>query len=298
MADPSWEFLRSFQAVAATGSLTAAASRLRATQPTVGRHVAALEDELGVALIVRHARGVELTAEGRELRDRLEPAAEQIARALERLRGGREELRGTARVTATEIVGTHILMRQLAEVRRALPLVEFEIDLENRFVDLLRGDADVAVRMKRPDQADLIARHVGDVAIGVYASRSYVDAHGVPETWEEVFGHTLIGFDRHTEMVRAMEQIDPRLTRSAHAIRTDSLNAQFEAVRAGLGLCGIQVGIAARYPELVRVMNEEPIGELPLWVCMHRELRKGAVVRAVFEALCESLAEYTAVSPR
>jgi len=298
MTEPSWELLRSFQAVAATGSLTAAAVQLGTTQPTVGRHVAALEDELGVPLIVRHARGVELTAEGREMRDRLAPAAEQISAAIARVRGGREALRGVARISATEIVATHILMPRLARIRAELPRVALEIDLQNRFVDLLRGDADIAIRMQQPEQADLIARHVGDLPVGLYASRDYVERHGAPGTWDEVFDHDLIGFDRHIEMVRALASVDPRLTRDAHVLRTDSIVAQFEAVRAGLGLCGLQVGIASGFPDLVRVLPDNEAARLPLWVCMHRELRRGAVVRAVYTSLCETLAEYAATAPR
>ena len=176
LASPlDWTALRDFLAVAETGSLSRAARRLGVSQPTLTRRMAALEERLRTELFRRTPRGVELTEAGESIL----PAArqmEQEAHAVELAISGRDAaLAGLVRVTATEGLGIHWLTPALAEFQLAHPAIEIQLLLQNQVLNLLQREADIAVRLSRPLQSDLVARKVGELAFGLYASREYLD---------------------------------------------------------------------------------------------------------------------------
>ena len=175
-----WSLLQSFIAVAGKGSLSAAARALGGSQPTMGRHIGALESELGVRLFERTACGLELTPTGLELLDharRMDAAANHLSLAAE---GRAEAVAGTIRITASEIVATYILPEILTALRRAEPEIEIELVASDRSENLLQREADIAVRMYRPPQADVFTRKVGDLKLGIFAAESYVARRGAP----------------------------------------------------------------------------------------------------------------------
>jgi DNA-binding transcriptional LysR family regulator len=292
MNELDWNLLRVFSAVAQTGSLTRAAHQLRSSQPTVGRQVRALEDALGVALIARHGRGIRLTAQGEELAAAALPIKAGVHAFTRLAAGAREELTGTVRIGATEIVGTHVLARILAEMRGELPGIDIELDLDNRTADLLRGEVDIAVRMAAPTHLDLVGRRVGSAPTGLFASSAYFERAGTPETLDALLAHDLIGFDGRGAMADLYAKFDARLTWDRFSFRTDSLVAQLEAARAGAGIAGLQLEIASRYPELVRVLADLEIPPMPVWIVTHGDLRTGAHIRAVFHHIGDALAGY------
>jgi len=287
-----WSLYRTFLAAVETGSLSGAARRLGLTQPTVGRQIDALEDGLGLALFTRSRHGLAPTAAALDLVDHAEAmasAAQALARAAT---GEAAEERGTVRLTASEMVGAEVLPPILTGFRRAHPRIEIELALTNRNEDLLRRDADIAVRMARPTQEALVARRVGAVEIGLYAHRDYAAAHGLPETEADFRRHSIIGYDRDLTTETIAGRAGFTLRRHWFALRSDNDLAQLAALRAGFGIGGAQVAIAAREPELVRVMPDRVRLELEMWLAMHEDLRASRRVRLMFDHLVEGLSDY------
>lgn len=293
---PDWDLYRSFLAVVEAGSLSGAARKLGIAQPTVGRHIEALEEDLrGVALFTRSPGGLIPT----EAALALKPHAETMAIAAEALirtaSGEAEGESGTIRLTASEVAGVEILPPILTAFREAHPRIDIELSLSNRAQDLLRREADIAVRMMRPTQDALLAKRIGEARVGLFASRSYVEKHGAPQLLSDSGEHTAIGYDRDSLMAAAIAAINMPVGRDFFNLRTDSDLAQLAMMRAGFGISGCQLGIARRYPDLIQVLPQIRFG-LEVWVVMHEDLKSSRRMRAMFDHLVEHLTAYVAGS--
>ncbi|HLW92506.1 MAG TPA: LysR family transcriptional regulator [Roseiarcus sp.] len=289
--DPGWELYRSFLAVMREGSLSAAARALSLTQPTVGRHVEALEQALGVALFTRSQRGLRATESALQLRpyaDALASAAAALARAASDQSG----VKGAVRVTASEVVGAEVLPPILGPLREAHPELAIELALTNRVEDLLNRDADIAVRMVRPAQGALIARHIGAMPLGLYARRDYLDRHGEPKSLAELSRFAFIGVDRDASTLQMFKVHYGDIDRNFFALRTDNQLAQLAAIRAGFGVGVCQVGLAKRDPALVRLLADQFEMALDIWLAMHQDLKATPRCRVAFDALAEGLTRY------
>lgn len=298
-AEPGWELYRSFLAVLQEGSLSGAARVLGLAQPTLGRHVEALEAALGLALFTRSQLGYAPT----EAALALQPAAQALATAAAALRrvasaqgGDGRQVKGTVRISASEVVGVEVLPPILAALRRQHPALVVELSLSNRLEDLLQREADIAVRMQRPQQDVLVARRIGHIALGLHARDDYLARHGTPRTVDELAGHALIGFDRETAFIRSLRRELGGLKRDDFALRSDSDLAQLAAIRAGLGIGFCQVGLARRDARLKRVLARRFAVRLETWVAMHQDLRDSPRCRAAFDALCSGLQAYIATA--
>src|SRR5580704_316405 len=200
---PDWDLYRSFLAVLAEGSLSAAARRLGLTQPTLGRHIEALEEALGGAvLFTRSPSGLNPTEAALALGPHVEAMAAAAEALLRTASGEIDAARGVVRITTSEIMGAEVLPAILTGFHEQWPEVTIELVLSNRQEDLLRRDADIAVRMARPRQEALVARHVGDVTLGLFAHQRYLAAHGTPTSLADA-AHSAIGFDRAFQPIRA-----------------------------------------------------------------------------------------------
>lgn len=287
-----WELYRTFLAVLQEGSQSGAARELGLAQPTVGRHISALEEALGLTLFTRSQTGLLPTDTALALRGDLE-AMHSTAAALERsARGMGEGIRGTVRVSASEVMGVEVLPPILAGLRAQHPKLEIELMLSNRVQDLVRREADIAVRMTAPQQDVLLATRVGEVLVGLHAHRHYLDAHGQPEHMAELSGHALIGYDQETPFIRAARTRLPTWGREHFTWRCDSDLAQLALIRAGAGIGACQVELARRDPQLVRLLADEFSFQLATWVVMHEGLRDNPRCRAVFDALVDGLRRY------
>lgn len=295
MIDPvPWDLWRSFLAVARQGSLSGAARLLGATQPTLGRHVEALESGLGVALFTRSQNGLAPTPAALALlaqAEAMEAAAASLRRSAD---GARSEAGGTVRITASEIMGAEVLPDILAGLQEAHPALVLELVLNNRTDDLLRRDADIAVRMVRPVQEALIAQQLGDVRLGLFAHERYLDRHGAPATLADLRRFHVIGFDRNDHSARALAKGVIELDRDLFSLRSDSDLAQLAALRAGLGIGACQAGVAARTPQLKPVLSEALGFRLEVWLCMHEDQRASRPVRLTYDALAEGLRRWIA----
>ena len=286
----AWEWYRSFLGVLREGSLSGAARALDLTQPTVGRHVAALEAQVGQSLFVRTPAGLLPTEAALALRPYAE-AMDSTAAALERTaRSHSDGVRGVVRVTASEVVGVEILPALIAKLRERHPQLVVELVLSNKVQDLLRREADIAIRMTPPKQEQLIARRVGTIEVGLHAHERYLEARGMPSTMKALMqGHALIGYDQPPPYVRALARRFPALERERLALRADSDLAQLALIRAGAGIGACQVGLARRDPALRRVLARAFSLPLDTWVTMHEDLRDSPRCRAAFEALVTGL---------
>jgi DNA-binding transcriptional LysR family regulator len=293
---PDWHLFRAFLAVVREGSLSSAARVLDTTQPTMGRQVAALEASLGVKLFTRSLDGLSPTEAG----TRLIPSAEAMAAAVEAAQrsasGEIEEERGTVRITASEVIGGEVLPPLLADFHSWNPRISVELALSNRNEDLLRGDADIAVRMVRPTQGALVAKRIGRIDVGLYGHRHYLKRRALPRQLEDLRQHALIGYDRNQAYARLLERMGVPFTRGMFSFRSDSDLAQLAALRAGFGIGTCQLGIARRQKDLVPLLHSELIIPMEAWLVMHRDLRNSRRIRLTFDHLAAELTEYAVSS--
>jgi DNA-binding transcriptional LysR family regulator len=291
----SWDLLGAFRAVMRTGSLSGAARALGVAQPTVRRQIETLEEGLGVVLFTRSQTGLVAT----ETAIAALPYAESMAGVAEALvrsvSAPADAELGTVRVTCSEVVGVEVLPPILADLQRAHPKLQIELSLTNSNEDLLRREADVAVRMAQPTQSALVAKRVGNVKLGVFASEAYLADHALPRTPAELLrGHAIIGKDRDTTLLAALAAAGLPLKRKDFALRTDSDAAYIAALRAGVGVGMCQVPLAAGPPPLRRILPKLAL-ELPVWVVTHEDLRASRRVSLVFEHLVMALTKYVRV---
>ncbi|MBO9516175.1 MAG: LysR family transcriptional regulator [Variovorax sp.] len=287
-----WESQRAFLAVLREGSLSAAARAMGVAQPTVRRRLDALERSIGVALFTRSPTGLTPTDAARDLgahAETMAAAADAFARAASADPGA---VSGTVRITASEVVGAEVLPSMLAGLQRKHPGLAFELSLTNRTEDLLRHEADIAVRMAQPTQAALVATRVGTVELGFFARADYLKKHGTPTSLDDLGRFALIGPDRETSHLRWFRDLGLDLRRSMFACRTDNQIAQLGAIRAGLGIGVCQKALAARDPKLVPVLPQAFSHGLDTWVSMHEDLRRMRRVRATFAHLVDALSAY------
>lgn len=293
-SEPNWEWYRSFVSVLETGSLSAAGRALGMTQPTVGRHIDNLEAALALKLFTRSFDGFAPTEAALELKPYAIGLASTAA-ALRRVASSHGDgVRGTVRLTASEVVGVEVLPPILAALRRQHPALVIELVLSNRLDDLLRREADIAVRMLRPTQEALVAQRVGGIELGLHAHEHYLAEHGTPRTMAQLRRHTLIGFDTESAFIRELQRRYPVFTRDALALRTDSDLANLAALRAGFGIGICQVGLGRRDPSLVRVLPKEFAPVMDTWIAMHEDLRDSARCAVTFAALAAGLKDYIA----
>lgn len=288
----SWDLYRTFLEVVRDGSLSAAARRLGLTQPTAGRHIAALERSIGAALFTRSQRGLLPTRAALELVPHAEAMAAAEAAFRRAASGETSVIGGSVRLTASEIMGCEVLPPILARFCAAHPAIEVELAVSNRVQNLLRRDADIAVRAGRPTQTALIVRKIGSVQIGLFAHRSYLKARGLPEAVADLAHHRLIGFDVDSTSFSAIGETGLGVTRDTFGFRTDSDPAQLAALRAGVGIAGCQHQIAARDNQLVPILPDKIGFRLEIWLGMHEDLRATQRVRLMFDHLAKELASY------
>ncbi len=298
MQNVDWNLYRSFLAVLREGSLSGAARALGLTQPSLGRHIDALEQALGATLFTRAPDGLRPTAMARELQPCAEAMATASQHAARVASGGEHETRGTVRLTASQFIGGEVLPALLAPFCAQHPHISIELVLSNASDDLLKREADIAVRMVRPTQQSLVAKRLGRVDVGMFAHQQYVKARGLPRSLLDIGHHLLIGPDQDPSTKRMMAQRGLDLNPQDFALRCDSDLAQLAALRAGLGIGGCQLGIARRDAALVPVLADELFFSLDMWLLTHAGLRSNRRVMALYRYLAVELALYAKSSQR
>ena len=289
MSKFDWQLVPSFLAAHEQGSLLGAARILGISQPTVGRHVALLESQLGTPLFERTGRGLIAT-----------PAAQRLAGAARAMEAGAQSLlrsaqqshatlSGSIRLSASQPVACHLLPSLLATMRRELPGIQVELVSSNAVSDLLRREADIAIRMVRPTQSSLVARRIGQVRLAACAHRAYLTRRGTPHQPEDLLQHDLVGNDRVGDILRGFAALGHPVPPEQFAFRTDDLIAYWQAVRAGLGIGFVATYLLKEDPDIVQVLPHLPLPALPVWLTVHREIRSSRRIRAVYDFLAREL---------
>ncbi len=285
----SWDLIHTFDAVAKTGSLLAAAKRLGLSQPTVGRHIDTLEQALNVTLFKRSRDGMALTDAGANLvasSDEMKRTATEFHR---KASGQDRGISGTVRLSVNDILGVYVLPGMLKEFTDRYPEIEVELDISNAAANLLARDADVALRMFRPTQNDLIARKVVEIPVGFYAHRSYIASRGQPLGLEDLSEHSFIGFDRERYHIDAGKSFGLKLTPSDFSFRCDNIPAQVEATRVGMGIGILHQGLAANMEGVERLLAEITLPPIEIWLAWHSDLRHNARIRLLVDFLADRL---------
>jgi len=267
-----WSLVRSFLAVLEQGSLLAAARQLKSSQPTIGRHVTELESQLGLVLFERTGRGLLPTESALRLAESaraMQLGADALARSV---MGADHSVSGTVRIT-----------------RLSLPDVQVELVASNAVSNLLRREADIAVRMVQPEQATVIARRVGKVALRACAHQDYLRRRGMPRQPADLLEHHLIGGDRNDETLKGFAAGGIPATREHFAFRTDDLIVVWEAVRAGLGIGFVSEHQIRTDPAVIPLLPKLKIQPLPVWLAVHKEVRTSKRIRAVYDYLADAL---------
>ena len=286
--DFDWNQARAFLVTGREGSLSAAARKLKQTQPTLSRQVAALEKHLGVTLFERVGKKLILTDTGRDLLDHVAAMGNAAGLVALAATGRSQELVGEVRISASELVAAWLLPAIIERIRKAHPEIHVHVVVSNRLSDLLRREADIAIRHVRPEQPDLIARKLRDSSAHLYAAKRYLRRHGRPET-QDLTDSVFVGADDNAQFVEMLRKLGVRVSLDNFKWTTDSHLVGWEFVRQGLGIGGMIREVGEATVGVERILPSLPGIPVPYWLCTHRELYTNRRIRVVFNLLAEAL---------
>jgi len=285
----NWTLLRSFLAVIDHGSLLRAARGLGTYQPTLSRQIGELEIQLGVPLFERTGRGLTPTVAGRSIVEAARRMAAASREIEETLRGTGDSKSGSVRVSASQVVANFLMPAFIAPFRVRHPGIQIDLVSSNEVSNLLRRQADIAIRMARPTQSSLIARRLADCPLGAFASERYLTRRGIPRRISDLAHHDLLGLDRDEYLLRGLQGAGILLSREAFSVRTDDQVAYARLVEEGAGIGFLAEFTARRLQGVQAVLPRLATAKMPLWLVVHREIRGSALIRTVYDALASGL---------
>ena len=288
--DLDWTLVRSFLAVAEAGSLTAAARKTGLSQPTLGRHVKAAEDALGIPLFSRTPSGLRLTETGASLLEPARAMAAAHARFATRAAGQDAGLSGVVRITASVVVSHYLLPAMVADLRRAAPQIEIELVPSDTSENLIFREADIALRMYRPTQLDIVTRQVAEQGLALYAARSLLDRLGNPRDFDGLAALGFVGFDRSDMIVRRMRALGYPVDRRFFATRCDDQATYWQLVRHGCGAGAMQTVIGDADLAVARLHFQPALPRLPVWLAAQADMHKTPRVKRVWDHLADGFA--------
>jgi len=289
MQNFDWNHAKAFLVTAEEGSLSAAARVLKLTQPTLGRQVAALEEELDVVLFERIGRRLELTPTGHELVAHLRRMAEAAGQVGLVATGAGQSIEGVVRITASDMACLHDLPPILAEVRRLAPKLTVDVVASNAIQDLQRREADIAIRHVRPTQPDLIAKRLKDQRAWIYGATSYLDRRGRPDTYADLAGHDMIVLGTVEQAKAYISNIGVPVDALSYPVSSQLGLMVWDLVVQGHGLTFMAERTGDATPGMERVATSEAPVSFETWVTAHRELASSARIRLVFDAMVRHL---------
>lgn len=284
-----WSLIQAFLAVAENGSLSAAARMLGATQPTLGRQIKAMETQLGADLFHRQARGLSLTDTGAALVEPARRMREAMREISLTVAGQSARLEGSVRITASVAMSIWHLPKLIAKIREEEPKISIDLVPSDKSSNLLYREADIAVRMYRPTQLDLITQHLGHMTIGAYAARRYLDRRGMPRSLDDLMQHDVVGFDEQGDIVSGFAQGGIAVTREWFKTRCDDTATYWALVRAGCGIGFVQHSIGQNDPMVEQVDLGFDLPRLPVWLTAHETMRQTPRIRRVWDILANGL---------
>lgn len=291
-----WTLIRSFVAALDAGSLMGAARRTGMRQPTVSRHIAELEAQLGAALFERTGRGVVPTPAALAIAEAaraMQSDAEMLSYALTRQR---QATTGVVRISASQVTATYLLPPVLAALQVEEPGIQIELVATNEITNLLRREADIALRMARPAQGSLVARKLADVPVCACAHRDYLARAGTPRDAVDLLQHRLVGYDRNETILRGFAALGLPIKRDHFVLRTDDQLAYGKLIAAGAGIGFVTRPSLAFLPGVVPLLPALPLPALPCWLAVHREIRGSRLVRRVYDFLADAVPRQIAMA--
>ncbi|KAE9632525.1 LysR family transcriptional regulator [Parasedimentitalea maritima] len=289
--DLNWNHLRAFLTTAEAGSLSAAACQLGQTQPTLSRQVAALEAELNMLLFERIGKQLELTQAGLDLLEHLRPMGAAAAQVALTASGQSQSIAGLVRITASDVFSVHRMPDVLRLLRDEAPDLKVEIVAANDIRDLMRREADIAVRHVEPDQPDLIARKLSEIRGHFYASRHYLDQRGYPQTPADMSDHDFIGMGDPPRMIELLAPMGINLSEQNFPYGSESGLVAWELAKQSFGILPMVDSLGDCTPDMVRVLPDANPFMIPVWLVTHRELHSSRRIRLVFDTLAEFLSK-------
>jgi DNA-binding transcriptional LysR family regulator len=284
-----WNHARAFLAIAETGSLSAAARALKQTQPTLGRQLSALEDELGVVLFERVGRGLVLTPTGQSLSQHVSAMRDAAAQLSLTASGSSDLIEGPIAITASDVFSAHLMPPILTELGRIAPKLQVNIIAANDLRDLLRREADIAIRHVRPTEPELIARLVAQGSAKLVCAQSYIDRMGYPNNMADLSNHDFVSFGDPKDTINYLKNVGIHLTEQNFKIRSDNGVVAWEMVRAGMGITFMDCRVIEKFTGLVTLLPQTQPVEFPIWLTTHRELHTSQKIRLVFDLLAKMI---------
>ena len=295
--EPDWSLWHSFAAVVEHGSLSGAARALHVSQPTVGRHIELLESQLGISLFERSLSGLKPNSTALRLVGPINDARRALAEAHMMAEGAQDEAGGTVRITASAMISNYVLPEMLVSIRALYPRIAIETVPSDSAENLLMREADIAIRMFRPTQLELVTRHLGDIPIVPAAHERYLARRGRPTSLDQLWEHDVIGFDRSDAIIAHARRLGFAVTRDNFPIRSDDQAHVWELMRAGLGVGFGQENLLRRTPGMVVLPFDVHIPPLPVWLTTHKELFTSHRIRVIYDAIAKGLSAYISGDP-
>lgn len=285
-----WNRARAFLVTAEEGSLSAAARALGMAQPTLGRQVDALEQELDVVLFERVGRGLTLTPSGLELLDHVRAMGEAANNVSLIAAGQSQSIEGKICISASDIYSVIALPPIIEKLRKMEPGIQIEIVASNKTSDLRRREADIAIRSYRPTEPDLIAKKIKDVPARLFATQEYLDRIGNPKTPYDLRNADFINITSGDALMEMLNAQGMSVTKDNFPILTEDFNVMWALVKQGLGIGILDGYLGDGDPDVVRVLPDLEVATFPVWLVAHRELNTSRRIRMVFDLLAEELA--------
>ena len=291
-----WNQIRAFLATAEAGSLSGAARALKQTQPTIGRQIAALEQELGVLLFERTSRSLTLTQTGRDLVGHVRDMAEAATRVSITASGGSTAVDGKVRITASDLFCAVLMPKVLQRLSDMAPRLQIDLVADNEIRDLMHREADIAIRHVRPTEPDLIAKYLRDETAHLYASTKYLERKGRPTSVEDLSAYDFIGFGDDARAVASLAPFGVNLREENFRYGSASGPVAWALVKHDLGIAAMSDQVGMDTPGVERLNIAMPPITFPIWLVTHRELHTSRRIRLVFDLLVEVMGEVPATS--
>jgi len=289
--DLDWQALKSFALIGEYGSLSAAARTAGVSQSTMSRHLSTLERRVGARLVERTGTGITLTSFGLVMLDQVQKMADAAGQLSHSMGAKSSALSGSVRISASKFVAAFVLPDLLSKLRIEEPDIDFEVLASDATDNLLRRDADIAIRMYRPTQLDLISIKVGDLKSAAFASHDYVSRCGVPSHLQDFVNHSVIGYDRRREVIEGFRAAGLEVNSEFFSFRCDSLFVCWQMVLAGYGIGFFPERVGKKFHNIQKIQDLGDIASLPIWLTAHSELRTTQKLRRVYDFLAMQLSK-------
>ncbi|VAX08292.1 Transcriptional regulator, LysR family [hydrothermal vent metagenome] len=276
-----WDGFRYFIAAAETGSLSAAAKLLDSNQPTIGRQIDALEAALEIKLFQRHAKGLTLTQEGAYILQQSQSMRSLVVKATRTMQEKKEDISGSVKIAIPEGLCIEILLPELSKFYQQHPSINLILNVSPNTANLTSGEADIAIRLFRPDNANLVVTHIGDMEMGLYASKSYSQAHDRIDKLSDLKHHAVILYGDTLSALPENQWLEKQISASRCILRSDNTTTRLKATKLGLGISIQPQLFSIRNNDLQRLIKDAVIPGHEIWLVYHQDLRNTQRVRAV-----------------